>query len=308
MAGITNFNPDKDIPSLASKVIFVTGGTNGLGRESVLAFAKHSPAHIYFTGRDAKAAESLAAALAPTGVPSTFLQLDMTSLPTVKSAVARFAHDRLDILMCNAGIMAKPPGLTKDGYELQFGVNHMAHGVVIQGLLPVLLRTAAEPGSDVRVVCMTSSGWKGHPKQGIAFDQVRTPMDMLMGSWIRYGQSKLANVIYARELAKRHPEITAVSIHPGVVETALVTELSYIRKKVVYIGNALLESAPVVKPEQGCWNQVWAAAAAKKSELVNGAMYYPVGKLSNSELDKVAQDPKLAAKLWDWTNEELARI
>ena len=158
-----------------------------MGRESVLAFAKHSPAHIYFTGRDAKAADSLAAALAPSGVPSTFLELDMTSLPTVKAAVARFAHDRLDILLCNAGIMAKPPSLTKDGYELQFGVNHMAHGVVIQGLLPVLQRTAAQPGSDVRVVCLTSTGWKGHPKTGVAFDQVRTTMDVLMGSWVRYG-------------------------------------------------------------------------------------------------------------------------
>lgn len=153
----------------------------------MLAFAKHSPAHIYFTGRDAKAADSLAEALAPTGVPLTFLKLDMTSLATVKAAVARFAHDRLDILMCNAGIMAKPPSLTKDGYELQFGVNHMAHGAVIQGLLPVLEKTAAEPGSDVRVVCLTSTGWKGHPKQGVAFDQVRMPMNSLGGSWIRYG-------------------------------------------------------------------------------------------------------------------------
>ena len=99
-----------------------------------------------------------------------------------------------------------------------------------------------------------------------------------------------------------------MSIHPGVVETALVTELGYLRKKFVYIANTLLGADPIVRPEQGCYNQVWAAAAAKKSKLVNGAVYYPVGKMSNSDLDKVAQDPKLAAKLWDWTNEELAKI
>ncbi|KIH87901.1 oxidoreductase, short-chain dehydrogenase/reductase family [Sporothrix brasiliensis 5110] len=302
MAGVTNFNPENDIPSLAGKVIFVTGGTNGLGRESILAFAKHSPAHIYFTGRDSKAAASLAAALAPSGVPSTFLELDMASLPTVKAAVQRFSHGRLDILMCNAGIMAKPPSLTKDGYELQFGVNHMAHGAIIQGLLPVLQKTADEPGSDVRVVCLTSTGWRAHPKAGVDFNQVRTTMDSIMGSW-----GKLANIVYARELAKRHPNITAVSIHPGVVETTLVTELSYPRKKFVYIANSILGD-PIVRPEEGCYNQVWAAAAAKKSELVNGAVYYPVGKMSNGNLDKVAQDPKLAEKLWDWTNEELAKI
>ncbi|CAK7200946.1 hypothetical protein SEUCBS139899_003646 [Sporothrix eucalyptigena] len=308
MSGVKNFNPVKDIPSLAGKVIFVTGGTNGLGRESVLAFAKHAPAHIYFTGRDANAAASLAEAIKPSGVPSTFLELDMTSLPTVKSAVARFNHDRLDILMCNAGIMAKPPSLTKDGYELQFGVNHLAHGAVIQGLLPVLQKTAAEPGSDVRIVCLTSTGWRGHPRQGFAWDQLRTPMDSTFGSWIRYGQSKLANVVYARELARRYPSITSVSVHPGVVETGLVTNLGYMRKKFVYVANTIMGADPIVAPEQGCYNQVWAAAAAKKSELVNGALYYPVGKLSNSDLDKVAQDPELAIKLWDYTNDELAKV
>ncbi|CAK7235471.1 hypothetical protein SCUCBS95973_009281 [Sporothrix curviconia] len=307
MAGVKNFSPEKDIPSLAGKVIFVTGGTNGLGRESVLAFAKHTPAHIYFTGRNAEAAASLAAAIKPHGVPSTFLELDMTSLPTVKSAVARFSHDRLDILVCNAGIMAKPPSLTKDGYELQFGVNHLAHGAVIQGLLPVLQKTAAKPGSDVRIVCLTSTGWRGHPKQGVVFDQLRTPMDSMFGSWIRYGQSKLANIVYARELARRFPNITSVSIHPGVVETSLVSGLGFTKKMFVYVSNALI-GEPIVSPEEGAYNQVWAAAAAKKSELVNGAVYYPVGKMSNSDLDKAAQDPALATELWDYTNRELAKI
>ncbi|CAK7209615.1 hypothetical protein SBRCBS47491_000503 [Sporothrix bragantina] len=278
MPGIKNFNPEKDIPSLAGKVIFVTGGTNGLGRESVLAFAKHGPAHIYFTGRDAAAAASLAEAIKPFNVPSTFLELDMMSLSTVKAAVARFSHDRLDILMCNAGIMAKPPSLTKDGYELQFGVNHLAHGMVIQKLLPVLQKTAAEPNSDVRIVCLTSTG-----------------------------QSKLANVVYARELASRYPNITSVSIHPGVVETGLVTNLGFLKKKFVYV-TTTLTGDPIVSPEEGCWNQVWAAAAAKKSELVNGAIYYPIGVMSNSELDTVAQDPALATKLWDYTDKELAKF
>jgi NAD(P)-dependent dehydrogenase (short-subunit alcohol dehydrogenase family) len=133
-------------------------------------------------------------------------------------------------------------------------------------------------------------------------------MFLLVRLLTAHRQSKLANIVYARELAKRHPNITAVSIHPGVVETALVTELGYLRKKFVYVTNTLIGADPVVRPEQGCYNQVWAAAAAKTSELVNGAMYYPVGKMSNGDLDKTAQDPKLAAKLWDWTNEELAKI
>lgn len=113
--------------------------------------------------------------------------MDMLSLASVKAATNKFVHDRLDILMCNAGIMAVPPALSKDGFETQFATNHLAHAMIIQQLLPVLLRTADEPGSDVRVVCLTSLGWRGHPKGGVLFDQVRTTMERFFGSWIRYG-------------------------------------------------------------------------------------------------------------------------
>jgi NAD(P)-dependent dehydrogenase (short-subunit alcohol dehydrogenase family) len=113
--------------------------------------------------------------------------MDMLSLASVKAATKEFAHDRLDILMCNAGIMAVPPALSNDGFETQFAINHLAHAMMIQQLLPVLLQTAERPGSDVRVVCLTSLGWRGHPKGGVLYDEVRTPMDKFFGSWIRYG-------------------------------------------------------------------------------------------------------------------------
>lgn len=164
-------------------------GTSGLGAASIKALAKHNPEHIYFSGRNSNAAQSLITQIKDEirFVNLTFIKMDFTSLASVKAAVQDFTHSRLDLLMCNAGIMAVPPGLSKDGYEIQFATNHLGHAMLIQQLLPVLNRTAETPGSDVRIVCLTSEGWKGHPKDGVTFSELKTTQDRFMGSWVRYG-------------------------------------------------------------------------------------------------------------------------
>lgn len=165
-------------------------GTSGLGAESVRALAKHKPEHIYFTGRNTTAANSLVHEItaANPDISLSFMEMDMASLNSVRNAVRQhFTHDQLHILMCNAGIMAVPSGTTEDGFEIQFGVNHLAHALLIRELSPVLLKTAEQPDSDVRLVSLTSTGWRGHPKGGIVFDQLRTTQDSIGGSWIRYG-------------------------------------------------------------------------------------------------------------------------
>ncbi|KAF3765718.1 oxidoreductase [Cryphonectria parasitica EP155] len=308
LKGQTNFNPERDIPSLEGKVIFITGGTAGLGAESVKALAKHSPRHIYFTGRNSSAADALVRNIkaAQPSASLSFLQMDMTSLSSVRTAIDQgFTHDRLDIMMCNAGVMAKPPELTKDGFEVQFGINHLAHALMIRQLTPVLLKTAEDPNSDVRLVCLTSTGWRGHPKQGVDFDRVRTTQESTGGSWIRYGQSKLANVVYAAEFARRNPSILAVSVHPGVVVTDLVNDLNRVKKTFVY-ATSWVQGINLLQPEQGALNQLWAAAGATRSEVVNGAFYMPVGVESNSMLDNVATSQDFAKRLWQWTEEALA--
>ena len=153
------FDPVKDIPSLAEKVFLVTGGevklaapesrhryfivlstnrcvdagTSGLGKEAILALSRKQPAHIYFTGRNSKAASEVIAEVkdANPTVDLTFLECDHTTLASVESAIKRFLHnsERLDALLCNAGVMGLDPGLTKDGYEIQFGINQMAHAL-----------------------------------------------------------------------------------------------------------------------------------------------------------------------------------
>ncbi|KAI9872796.1 MAG: hypothetical protein M1823_008080, partial [Watsoniomyces obsoletus] len=149
---MVKFNPSTDIPSLKDKVILVTGGNIGLGYESILQLSQHSPAHIYLAARSEPKAVAAIKSLrdaVPNGPPISFLPLDLSSFASIKSASKSFtsSNSRLDILINNAGIMACPPGLTSEGYELQFGTNHLGHALLTHLLLPTLRKTAAA-GAD----------------------------------------------------------------------------------------------------------------------------------------------------------------
>lgn len=301
---LINFHPENDIPSLTGKVILITGGTGGLGKGSLLALVKHKPAHIYFTGRNVERAQAVIAEakkLAP-GARLTFLKCDFTSLAATKTGMQNFVHDRLDVLMCNAGIMAVPMETSKDGYEIQFATNHLAHALLIKLLLPTMQRTVQMHGGDVRVVILTSVGWRGYPKGGIVFKTLKSGQDFgALGPWRRYAQSKLANILYAAELARRHPELTSVSAHPGVVATDLVSTLGMRDKLMVYAGNGWKLNTE----SEGVLNQLWASTAVDKAKLVNGAFYLPVGILAQNKLDKTASSTQLARELWEWTENAL---
>lgn len=206
---MVSFNPDKDIPDLEGKVVLVTGGNIGLGRESVYQLAKHNP-QIFLAARDKAKADATIADIKKElpNAKITFLELDLASFASVKKAADTFeaSSKRLDILMNNAGIMACPAGLTKEGYEIQFGTNHMGHALLSKLLLPTLQRTAKEPGSDVRIINLSSWGNNFAPKGGLIFDAMKTDMQSYT-TFSRYGQSKLANILFNRELAKRYPSI-----------------------------------------------------------------------------------------------------
>jgi retinol dehydrogenase-12 len=136
--------------------------------------------------------------------------------------------ERLDLLMLNAGIMAVPEGVTRQGYEVQFGVNHLGHFLLAKLLLPTLLSTAqstslAGSASDVRIVVLSSIGHLLAPlRSGIDFTSLKTDC----GGWfslVRYGQSKLANLLFVKELERRYGKtgITSVAVHPGLIDTNL---------------------------------------------------------------------------------------
>ncbi|KAJ7642769.1 oxidoreductase [Mycena polygramma] len=292
------FNPSTDIPELGGKVVFVTGGTAGLGKQSILALAKKNPAHIHFSGRSEDRAATLISEV-KTAVPSarlTFLKCNMASLASVAEAAKQLSSqtERLDILMCNAGVFTVPPGLTEDGYEILFGVNHIAHALFIKSLLPTLLHTP-----DARVVVMTSQAFRG--ANGIQFENLRYTQSGFPASILRYPQSKLGNILYATELARRYPTLTTVSVHPGTATTEMFLGAGWLARTMISAMH-MWKRQPIVAPEEGALTQLW-AATVNKAELVNGGYYEPVGVLGKH--NPLSSDQKLAKELWDWTEKEL---
>ena len=194
--------------------------------------------------------------------------------------------------------MAVPLGLTADGYEIQFGTNHVGHALLIKHMLPTMLRTAKDYG-DARIVCLTSTAFDIAPKAGIIFKDLRSTMDMgIWSTWTRYGQSKLANLLYGAQLAQHYPDLSVAVVHPGVIQTDLVNGLGFANKMLVRLTNI----GQMKSPEEGAQNSLWAATVDKKS-LKSGAYYIPVAEPGKHK--KLSQDTKLAQELWDWTQKEL---
>ncbi|KAI3554964.1 hypothetical protein CABS01_11628 [Colletotrichum abscissum] len=299
------FSPEKDIPDLAGKVIIVTGGSSGLGKESVIQLAKHNPAAIYLTART-EARGNAAIKEVEQAVPAAknkikYLELDLGSFASIKKSTDAFltSADRLDILMNNAGLMATPPGLTTDGYEVQFGSNYMGPALFTKLLLPILKKTAEQSGSDVRVVNLSSELFKQAPSEGILLSKCKTPLDDI-SSLARYGQSKLADYYHTRTLSQLYPSIKFVAVHPGVVNTGIFDDF---RKRRPWVGGvvSVLGSIFLTDVHAGARAQLWASTAASAS-VKSGGFYNPKFK---EYKEANLYDDKAAKELWDWTEKEL---
>ncbi|KAI0378927.1 NAD(P)-binding protein [Hypomontagnella monticulosa] len=299
-----DFDLERDVPELTGKVILITGGTKGLGAATAKMLASRNPAKIYITGRNRDAAQRVITDI-QTSYTSTeiiWISCDHTNLASVKEAAETISarESRLDVLMANAGVMALPPGLTNDGYEIQFGVNHVAHALFIQKLLGLLQKTAKEHG-EARILPISSLALILAPRQhGIVFDDLKTTQDYwILGKWQRYAQSKLANLLYGRELARRYPEILTLVVDPGPSNTGLVSSLGFMDKMIVYLGNM----NKFLEDDQGHLNQVW-AVGVPKDQVKQGEFYEPVGKPTQG-YTHWCLDQQLAERLWDWTEKEL---
>ncbi|KAL2823276.1 hypothetical protein BDW59DRAFT_180743 [Aspergillus cavernicola] len=297
-----SYNPEKDIPDLLGKTILVTGGNNGLGKESVKQLVKHHPTKIYMGARSIKKAEEAIQDI-QREVPSAqilFLEIDLASFSSIKTAADAFVSDneRLDILINNAGVFASPPGLTKDGYEIQFGTNYMGSALFTRLLLPVLETTARIPGNDVRIVNISSEIYRSAPTGGILLDQVKTPMEKI-GTMARYGQSKLANIYFTKSYAKRYPHIKSVALHPGLVQTNIRGDMS--ANQILSFIFGLVTRVAAVDIPTGTLNQLW-ASTANTEEVKSGAYYIPFFKEVNKP--GVLSDEARAEELWEWTERE----
>jgi retinol dehydrogenase-12 len=294
------FNAARDIPSLDGKVILVTGGNAGIGKQSALDLSKHNPSQVWIAGRSAGSGQAAVTEI-KNGAPEVlvhFLELDLSSFDSVKKAVEKFLAEapRLDILMLNAGIMGGPAATTKEGYEIRFGTNHLGHALLFKLLTPLLEKTALDPTSDVRVVSLSSAGYAYSLPAGIEFETLKSKQEGISTS-TKYCQSKLANLLYPQEIAKRYPQFTAVSVNPGEVKTNLFSApagpLMAVLKR-LYLPWA---GASV---EEGAKNQLWAATSR---EVVSGEFYFPVGVAGKGTGQ--AKNKELARKLWEWTEKEL---
>ncbi|TKA66155.1 hypothetical protein B0A55_08566 [Friedmanniomyces simplex] len=306
-----SFDPNEDIQSLVGRIVLVTGGNNGLGKETVLQLAKHQPQEIFLAARTRSKAEAAIAEI-KAAVPNanvTFLELDLSSFASIEQAAKDFQarSDRLDILINNAGIAGVPYSTTGDGYEIQFGTNHMGHALLTKLLLSTLLKTAERPDADVRVINVTSKGHMFAPAPGIIYDQAALEKQK---SLTRYGHSKLANILHARELQHRCPSITATAVHPGVIITDIYntySETSWAMRFLTPIAKAVTPYGilpDVYDISGGALTQLWTASASR--EEVRSSYYWtPIGVKSAGT--SYAQDAGLAAELWEWTEKEFAK-
>jgi retinol dehydrogenase-12 len=299
------FDPVEDIPPLDGKVILVTGGGSGLGKQAITYLAQHNPSQIWLATQNIEEAEAACTDIRQQvhQADLRILPLDLASLDAVKQAATTFLAqaDRLDILMLNAGVMCIPPGLTEDGFEKHFGINHMGHALLTKLLLPLLTRTASV-SDDVRVVVVTSYSHWNAPKEGILFNILKTPAEHLSGSQ-RYGHSKLANILFARHLASLYPNLTVAAVHPGAADTNLhanATDSRLIDRLMNrYLYRFLIFSSVATAAK----HQVWAAT---KKGLRSGEYYEPLGITGGGRPE--GKDLQLAQKLWDWTEAELLKF
>lgn len=272
----------------------------GLGYETIRQLSEHNPARIYLAARSRDKAEQAIADLKQANPKFTniyFLELDLALFASVKAAATDFLsrESRLDILVNNAGIMMTPEGLTKDGYEIQFGTNVLGPALFTQLLLPTLRKTA-KMNRQTRMVMLSSAAHARAPRDVYKFDELRTTAPN-RHTTERYTTSKLANLHYARALAERETEVKVVPVHPGMVATNLHhASTGTFLKPFLYA--AIFFATPV---DKGALSQIFAAVSM---EAKHGQYYGPVGKAESGS--KLSQDHDIQKELFRWVQSELA--
>jgi len=268
--------------SLRGKTILITGCNSGLGLESMRVLVLHG-AKVLGTARTLEKARAACAAVGGGAVPLACELSDPGSVRACVEAVRR-GGDRLDALVCNAGIMALPKLEQAHGIELQFFTNHVGHFILVTGLLDRL-------AEDGRVVMLSSSAHTRAPREGIRFDDLAGAKGYT--PWGHYGQSKLANLLFAKELARRFAGTrqTSNAVHPGVIRTNLGRHMPSLANLVFsLVGPLVLKTVA-----QGAATQVH--AAVHPAMATTSGAYLADCNVAVPRAD--ADDPALARKLWE---------
>ena len=264
--------------SLQGRTVLITGANTGIGKATVLALAAQ-PARWILAGRSKTRTEPVVEQLRSQGVDAQFLSVDLASANSVreaaKDAVERFGT--IDVLINNAGIGGQR-GLTQDGFELHFGVNHLGPYLLTRLLLPALLR-ADRP----RVVHLSS---KLHRRiKAIDWSTVQKRTRTMTGV-DEYGLSKLGNVVFAAGLAKRCPELLSYSVHPGVIASDIYRRIP---APIRFFLTRRMDSV-----EAGAQGPILLASAAQPG-APNGSYFHRTRLAEPSEL---AQDSQVIDDFW----------
>ncbi|KAF9465820.1 NAD(P)-binding protein [Collybia nuda] len=284
-----------DMPDLSNKVIIVTGGNSGIGRETVKALLNKN-AKVYIAAHSQVRSEQCIQDLkAETGHQAHFLELNLASLGSVKASAQQFQQleSKLDALINNAGVMIPGSTLfTKEGFDLQFGVNTIGHFYFTQLLLPQL----GAAGSS-RVVNVSSHG---HVVGQIDYDTIKDgPARDKMAPLDLYNQSKFAMVAMNSEFARRHDDkgIVFISCHPGLIVTNLGRSMSPLVVRAA--GLLSYDSA------KGALTQLYGATAPEAS-TANGKYLIPWARVGNPH--PATLDPEVGAQLWSYLEEQTKNV
>ncbi len=288
-----------NVSEMTGKLVIVTGANSGLGLEVSKVFAAKGADLIMACRNKVKGEEARNSIMdIYPGSSVEIAELDLADLSSVESFVENIAkqHKHLDILCNNAGVMALPRLNTKDGFEMQFGTNHLGHFSLTLGLLPLL-----NASDGARVINTSSMAAK---MGNIDFSNLNA--EKKYDKWGAYGQSKLANLLFTyelqRKLQKSGSSITVYSSHPGYSATNLLTkgpelEGASVKKKIMQLADSVVATKAIL----GALSTIYAATSP---DVKAGALYGPAifgmwGLPAENKIVEKGKDPETALKLWD---------
>jgi NAD(P)-dependent dehydrogenase (short-subunit alcohol dehydrogenase family) len=290
-----------DIPDQTGRTAVITGANTGLGYETAAALAAKG-AHVVLAVRNLDKGKDAARRIeqATAGAHVQLQELDLTSLESVRAAAEQLKsnHETIDLLINNAGVMFTPRSKTKDGFELQFGTNHLGH-FALTGLL--LDRVLAAPGS--RVVTVSSTGHR--IIDAIRFDDLQ--WERSYNRFRAYGQSKLANLLFTYELQRRlqGTDTIAAAAHPGGSNTELMRNLPRLVQPLTALARPFFQGA-----EMGALPTL---RAATDPNVVGGQYFGPDGFAEQRgyatlvSSNRASHDVDAQKRLWT-VSEELTKV
>lgn len=274
------------------KLALITGATSGMGFATAVEMAKKDYAVVMLGRNIEKGLKAVEVARIESGSKDiSFSPCDLASLDSIKAFLAEFIeeHDKLDVLINNAGVLTFKREETQDGFEMQMGVNHLGHFLLTNSLLDLIKKS-----DDGRIVNVSSGGHKWGK-----FNEEDPHFKKGYNVFKGYGQSKLANILFTKELAFRLKDTNIIvnTLHPGAVATNLgVSRKTGFGKTIYKILTPVFQT-----PTEGAATSIF-LATSPEIQGISGEYFY---KKQISKASKLANDKELAKRLWVWSEKEI---